>query len=169
MSKPQTTEYAPFYATYINKVGDGDIIDILKDQQQSTYNFFKSIAADKASYAYADGKWTIKQVLGHMIDTERIMTYRALRFARNDRNQLAGFDENDYVANAHHNDLELADLAEEFKLLREANLYFFKSLNTQELQRQGIASGHPINVNALIYIIAGHEQHHINIIKERYL
>lgn len=169
MSKPQPGDYAPYYDTYISKVDDGDIIDILKDQQQTTYAFFNSLAADKANHAYAEGKWTVKQVLGHMIDTERIMAYRALRFARNDKNHLPGFEQDDYVENSRHNDFELATLAEEFKLMREVNLYLFKSLNDEEKQRVGIASNQPVSVNALMYIIAGHELHHLSIIKKLYL
>jgi uncharacterized damage-inducible protein DinB len=169
MGKPQAGDYVPYHATYISKVGEGNILDILHNQQQSTYEFFKLLPADKANYAYADGKWTVKQALGHMIDTERIMAYRALRFARNDDTPLPGFDQDDYVANSRHNEFELADLAEEFKLTRQANMYFFKSLNAEEKQRFGLASGNRVTVNALLYIIAGHELHHICIIKERYL
>ncbi|EHQ26838.1 DinB family protein [Mucilaginibacter paludis] len=168
MAKPITGEYAPVHETYISKVGEGDIIEILKSQQESTYAFFKNRPTHKATYAYAEGKWTVKQVLGHMIDTERIMTYRALRIARNDATPLPGFEQDDYVANSRHNDFDLMDMAEEFKLLRQVNLYFFKSLNNEEKQRAGLASNYSVTVNALLYIIAGHEAHHLQILKERY-
>ncbi|MEO6522554.1 MAG: DinB family protein [Mucilaginibacter sp.] len=168
MAKPQPGDYVPYHQIYIGKVGDGNIVDILQSQQQSTYEFLKSIPADKAQYAYADGKWTVKQCIGHMTDTERVMAYRALRFARNDNTALPGFDQDDYVANSRHNNFELADLIEEFRLTREANMYFFKSLNAEEKQRFGLASGNRVTVNALLYIIAGHELHHIQIFKERY-
>lgn len=169
MDRPQPADYVSFHATYINKIGDGNILDILLSQQESTYQFFKSLPADKIDYAYAEGKWTIKQVLGHIIDTERIMTYRALRFARNDDTALAGFEQDDYVLNSRHNQFAMEDLNEEFRLLRMANMHFFKSLNDEEKQRFGLASGNRVTVNALLYIIAGHVQHHLTILKERYL
>jgi hypothetical protein len=169
MAKPHTSEYVPFHETYISKIADGDIIDILKEQQESTFNFFTGLPADKAGYAYAEDKWTIKQVLGHLIDTERIMAYRAMRFARNDSTGLPGFDQDEYVAHARHNDFELNDLAEEFKQLRKTNLFLFRSLNHQEKQRSGLANNNRVTVNALLYIIAGHELHHLHILKERYL
>jgi len=168
MSKPQPGDYVPFHETYIGKVGDGNIIDILQSQQANTYAFLKSIPADKANYAYADGKWTVKQCIGHMTDTEKIMTYRALRFARNDDTPLPGFDQDEYILNSRHNDFELADLIEEFKLTRQANMYFFKSLNAEEKQRFGLASGNRVTVNALLYVIAGHELHHLQLFKDRY-
>lgn len=169
MAKPQPGDYVPFHETYIGKVGEGNILDILQNQQESTYAFLKQIPADKADYAYAEGKWTVKQCIGHMIDTEHVMAYRALRFARNDDTPLPGFDQDEYVANSRHNDFELADLIEEFKLTRQANMYFFKSLNAEEKQRFGLASGNRVTVNALLYIIAGHELHHLLLFKERYM
>ena len=169
MDRPQPGDYVSFHSTYINKIGDGDILDILLSQQENTYRFFKSLPADKADYAYADGKWTIKQVLGHLIDTERIMTYRALRFARNDQTPLAGFEQDDYVLNSRHDQFTMDDLNEEFRLLRMANMYFFKSLNDEEKHRFGLASNNRVTVNALLYIIAGHVQHHLTILNERYL
>jgi len=169
MGRPLTGDYVPFHETYISKVGDGNIVDILQNQQESTYQFLKAIPEDKAGYAYAEGKWTVKQCIGHMTDTERVMAYRAMRFARNDDTELPGFDQDEYVANSRHNEFELADLIEEFRLTRMANLYFYKSLNPEEKQRFGLASGNRVTVNALLYIIAGHELHHLQIFKERYL
>jgi hypothetical protein len=169
MNKPKPEEYVPFYATYISKVGNGDIIKILEEQMNSTYELAISISADKAAYAYAPGKWTIKEVWGHMADTERVMAYRALRFARNDSSDLQGFDQDDYMAYSRFNERTLDDLAEEFKTLRQANLYLLKNLNSDEKKRGGLANGNHVTVNALLYIIAGHEHHHIGILKERYL
>jgi hypothetical protein len=168
-NKPGPEEYVPFYNTYISKVGSGDIIKILEEQMESTYQLAKSIAADKEEYAYAPDKWTIKQVWGHMADTERVMAYRLLRFARNDSLELQGFDQDDYMTNSRFNDRTLGDLAEEFKALRKANMYLLKNLNAEEKQRGGLANGNYVTVNALLYIIAGHEHHHIQIVKERYL
>jgi len=169
MNRPQTGDYAPYYDTYISKIGDGDIIDILTRQQTEINDFLKAIPQDKALYAYADGKWTVKQNIGHLIDTERIMAYRLLRFARNDNNELMGFEQDDYIANSRFNDMELNDLIDEFYYVRKANLYLFKSLNAEEKKRGGIASKNRVTVNALLYIIAGHAEHHMRILKERYL
>ncbi len=169
MNRPQPDEYSTFNATYIDKIGDGDIISILGHQQENTWHFLKSIPEEKGEYAYAEGKWTIKEVVGHMIDTERIMAYRLLRFARNDASELKGFEQDDYVANARFNSFQMDDLADELMLLRKTNLYLFKTLNNEEKTRRGMANGNPVSVNALLYIIAGHELHHINILKDRYL
>jgi hypothetical protein len=170
MNRPEPHEYAPFYNTYISKIGDDDIVDFLVKQHTGVTNFLKSIPSDKAGYAYAEGKWTIKQAIGHMIDTERVMTYRLLRFSRADKdNALTGFDQDAYIANSRFNELDMGDLIDEFYHLRKANLYLFKSLTDEAKARGGIASTFPITVNALLYIIAGHVEHHIQIIKERYL
>jgi uncharacterized damage-inducible protein DinB len=169
MSRPLAGDYVPFHATYIDKIGDDSIIDILQSQQESTYAFLKTIPEDKGTYAYAEGKWTVKQCIGHMTDTERVMAYRAMRFARNDDTELPGFDQDEYVLNSRHDDFELAHLIEEFRQTRIANMYFFKSLNAEEKQRFGLASGNRVTVNALLYIIAGHELHHLLLFKERYL
>jgi uncharacterized damage-inducible protein DinB len=169
MGKPLQSEYVSFHETYIMKVGDGDIISILQNQQESTYRFLTNIPAEKGAYAYAESKWTVKQTIGHMTDTERIMAYRLLRFARLDETPLPGFDQDTYVNNSHHKNAELADLIEEFYLVRKGNMFLFKSLNETEKLRSGLASGNMVTVNALLYIIAGHENHHLQILKERYL
>jgi uncharacterized damage-inducible protein DinB len=163
-------EYAPFYANYVSKaVAQGDILQTLTRLQETTYSFFESIGEDKANYAYAEGKWTIKQLVGHMIDAERVFAYRVLCFSRGDENALPGFDENAYVERADLSSRTLQELAQEFKALRGANLYLFHSLNEKQLLYTGIASGNPVSVRALLYITAGHELHHLDIIKERYL
>jgi uncharacterized damage-inducible protein DinB len=169
MPKPQPHEYASFNPAYIANVGDNDVISALENQLAITCNLFSTLPPGKADYAYDTGKWTLKEVLGHMADTERIMSYRLLRFARNDGAELRGFNENDYVANARFATREMSDLLEEYVLVRKANLHLFKSLNDDEKQRSGIANGKPVTVNALLYVIAGHELHHIDIIKQRYL
>jgi uncharacterized damage-inducible protein DinB len=129
----------------------------------------KQIPEEKAGFAYAEGKWTIIELLGHMLDTERIMAYRALRIARNDSTPLPGFEENDYVANAHFADRSLDSMREEFEYLRKANLFLIKSFNETEFSRVGISNDKPISVKALVFIIAGHLNHHIRILNERYL
>ncbi|MNI54055.1 DinB superfamily protein [compost metagenome] len=124
--------------------------------------------ADKADYAYAEGKWTLKEMLGHMIDTERVFAFRITCFARKEQQPLPGFDEDDYVLNAHFAERELEDLIEEFAALRKANLYLFKSLNEDDLNKKGIASGREINVRSILFIVGGHVIHHVGVLKERY-
>ena len=168
MNRPQADEFAPYYATYIDTVSE-NVLGELEHQVTSFPKFLKLISDEKAYYAYAEGKWTVKEVVGHMIDTERIMAYRALRIARNDTTPLASFEENEYVANAAFNDRSLQSLSEEFAALRTSNVYFFKSLTNEEYDRQGTASGKTVSVRALLYIIVGHVNHHWHIIEERYL
>ncbi len=168
MNRPQPEEYPVFYKGYIDTVSENVLVE-LEQQIEAFPAFLRGLTEDKGSFAYAEGKWTIKELLGHVIDTERIMAYRTLRIARNDSAPLAGFDENDYVANAHFADRSIDSLAEEFAQLRRANMHLFKSLNETELGRMGISNGKPISVKALVYIIAGHLNHHRRIIEERYL
>lgn len=168
MNRPQPEEYPVFYKGYIDTVSENVLVE-LEHQIEAFPAFLRGLTEDKGSFAYAEGKWTIKELLGHVIDTERIMAYRTLRIARNDSTPLAGFEENDYVANAHFADRSIDSLAEEFAQLRRANMHLFKSLNETELGRMGISNGKSISVKALVYIIAGHLNHHRRIIEERYL
>jgi hypothetical protein len=166
MNRPQPNEYPIWGETYISKV-DGDIFDLLNHQIESVPQVFIR-NADKENYAYAEGKWTLKEMLGHIIDTERILVYRLTCFARNEKQALPGFDEDEYVLNANFANRDLEDLINEFTALRKANLYLFKSLSLEELDRKGIASGREINVKSILFIVGGHIQHHLGILKERY-
>lgn len=168
MNPPQTQEYPIWYKSYIEQIKT-NIMEVLEEQVSTVPTFINSIPIDKGSYAYAPGKWTIKQLLGHVIDTERIMVYRLTCFARGEQEALPGFDENAYVAHAHFDDRTLQSLAEELSTLRKANLFLIKSFNEDELNKIGNANGSNISVRALVFILAGHVAHHINIIKERYL
>ena len=168
MKPPQAEEFPIFYKGYVDTVSD-DVLAELEQQIESFSALLRSIPAEKASFAYAEGKWTIKELAGHVIDTERIMAYRALRIARNDATPLPGFEENDYVANAHFADRSLENLADEFAALRKANMYLIRSLNDIEIDRSGISNEKPISVRALIFIMAGHVNHHAAILKQRYL
>jgi uncharacterized damage-inducible protein DinB len=171
ITKPHPDEYAPFYANYVAlaEQNSGNILQTLAALQHSTFQNFSSITADKQDYAYADGKWTIKQLLSHMIDAERIFAYRVLCILRSDQTPLPGFDENTYVNNTDLNNRTLADLAAEFKVVREANLHLYNSITDKQSMFTGTASDSRVSVRALLYIIAGHELHHLNILKERYL
>jgi hypothetical protein len=168
MKPPQAEEFPIFYKGYVDTVSD-DVLAELEQQIESFSALLKNVPKEKASFAYAEGKWTIKELAGHVIDTERIMAYRALRIGRNDATPLPGFEENDYVANAHFEDRSLESLAEEFAALRKANMYLIRSLNAIEIDRSGISNEKPISVRALIYIMAGHVNHHSAILKQRYL
>lgn len=167
MNLPQTHEYPVWYEPYISLV-DQDVMRILKKQATDFPDFLKGLSK-KGDYAYAPGKWTIKQMVGHIIDSERVFSYRLTCFARGEIHGLPGFDENEYVDNAHFQDRTLSSLAEEFNLLRSANLFLFKSLTEKELNRSGIASERQITVRALLFVIAGHLMHHVQVIKDRYL
>lgn len=167
MNRPQTHEYPVWAEQYISLV-EGDIMDLLKRQASEFADFINSLV-EKADYAYAPGKWTIKELIGHLIDSERVFSYRVTCFARGENHALPGFDEEEYAANAHFQDRSLLSLSEEFALLRKANLYLFSSLNEKELNRSGTAAERQITVRALLFVIAGHIIHHTQIIKSRYL
>ncbi|KQR71936.1 DinB family protein [Pedobacter sp. Leaf176] len=166
MNRPRPDDYPTWGATYISKV-DGDIIEILEEQVFSIPVLFES-NKEKENFAYAEGKWTLKEVLGHIIDCERIFAYRMTCFARNEQQHLPGFEEDDYVSNARFTERNYEDMIEEFAALRKANLYFFKSLNESELDRKGVASGREITVKSILFIVAGHIIHHAGVLKERY-
>lgn len=168
INRPNPDEYSEYAGRYVNLVGNEPILEILERQKEESYKLFTSLNADKAAYAYADGKWTIKQVVGHMADTERVFAYRALVFSR-ESITLPGFDQDVYMEQATFNSRPLEDLANELKTVRESSLYLFRSLTEQQSIQKGIASGSPFSVRAYAYMIAGHEMHHWNILKERYL
>jgi len=167
MNRPQIEDYPQWYKRYIDLV-DGDVLEILTTQAEAFAQFVNS-HADKADYAYAPGKWTIKEMFGHIIDTERIMVFRLTCFARGEKAAIPGFDEDQYVINAHFKDRNLESLCEEFVTLRKSNLFLLKSLNEEELNRVGNANGNEISVRSLVFILAGHVMHHQNVIVERYL
>ena len=168
-ARPSATEYAPYYERYISLVPEGDIIQILGQQLEETLRLLGGISESQAASRYAPGKWSIKELVGHVIDSERLFACRALRFARNDKAALAGFDQDEYVKNGGFDDRKLADLAEEFSHVRRANMLLFASLGEETRGRRGIANEVEVSVRALLYIIAGHERHHAEILKTRYL
>jgi uncharacterized damage-inducible protein DinB len=171
ITKPQPDEYAPFYANYVAlaEKENENILQTLAALQQSTFQTFSSVNLEKEDYAYAEGKWTIKQLLSHMIDAERIFAYRVLRLLRGDQTPLPGLDENAYVSNTNLTNQAFTNLAAEFKAVREANLYLFNTITDEQSLLTGTASNSKISVRALMYIIAGHELHHLKVLKERYL
>ena len=166
--RPAPDEYAPYYGKYIERVADGDVVNALRSQVGGTLAFLRAIPESKAGHRYAEGKWSIREVVGHLSDAERIFAYRALRFARNDNTALPGFDENAFVANARFDDRTLASLVDEFAAVRAATIAQFDAFFPEEWMRSGTASGKLMSVRALAWVCAGHELHHLGILKERY-
>ncbi len=167
--RPNTNEYGAYYQGYIDKVPAGTIVDNLKKSIAETKAVILTIPESKSDYAYADGKWTIKELLCHVIDVERVMSYRAVSVARNDRTALPGFDHDNYAVESNANERTIANLMEEFEAVRMATILQFQHFTDEMLVRIGTASNHPISTRALAFIIIGHETHHMQILKERYL
>ena len=167
--RPDATEYSPYFGRYIALVPDGDLLETLARQLDETAWLLRGVTERGGDFRYADGKWSIKEVVGHLADTERIFAYRALRFARGDGTPLPGFDENLFVANARFTERTLADLMAELRAVRAATIALFSGLAPDELERRGVANGQPMSVRAAAYNIAGHERHHVAILRERYL
>ena len=169
IARPDTDENAPYYGTYIAKVPDGDLRSMLSSQLAETLALIRSIPESQGGHRYAPDKWSIREVLGHLADGERIFSYRALRIARGDATPLPGFEQNDYVPAGGFDARTLRDLADELAAIRQATIHLFAHLDQAALARRGTASGKSVSVRALAYIIAGHELHHVGILKNRYL
>ncbi|HEX9960929.1 MAG TPA: DinB family protein [Pyrinomonadaceae bacterium] len=169
MSRPEKNEYAEYYETYVSLVEETDIVSALQHQLSEMENLFAEITEEKGAYAYAEGKWSIKQLVGHMIDGERIFSYRALRISRSDLTPIEGFEQDGYIENANFNAAKLSDLLDEFALVRRANILLFKNLTAGAWSRTGTASDAEVSVRALAYIMVGHFRHHANVLKTRYL
>ena len=169
IARPEEGEYLPYYGKYISLVPDGDLLETLRGQIAETLALLRAIPEARASHRYAPGKWSIKEVVGHMADVERVMAYRALRVARDDKTPLPGFDENAYVPAANFERRSLASLANELAQVRSATIAFLETLDAVAAARQGTANNAPISARALAYIIAGHERHHVALLRERYL
>ena len=162
-------EYSAYFATYINIVGNVELLEELEISLHDFIRFCQNIPMDKFDYRYAEGKWTIKEIIQHIIDAERIFSYRALRISRNDKTPLSGFNENDYVDNTNGNSRSLQELLTEMAVVRQSTLSLFKSFSYEQLLRFGIASNNEISVRAIGFIIIGHQKHHQKIFEERYL
>lgn len=162
-------EYAGFFSTYIKNLNSINLIEELEISLHEFIKFVQNIPMDKFDYRYAEGKWTIKEIIQHIIDTERIFSYRALRISRNDKTPLPGFDENEYVDNSSGNKRSLQDLLTEMAVVRQSTLSLFKSFSNEQLLRIGTVSNNQISVRAIGFIIIGHQNHHRKIFEERYL
>lgn len=169
MLRPEKNEYGEWYAGYVSLVSEEDIVAALSSQIGEFEQLAESINEEKGAFAYADGKWSIKELLGHLNDGERIFAYRALRIARGDQTPLSGFEQDDYIATGLFNSRTIADLIDEFVLLRRSNLKIFNNLEDSAWMRTGTASENTISVRAIAYIMCGHVRHHVNILRARYL
>ena len=167
--KPEKDEFLPYYARYIDLVGSGDVLSTLTRQMAETQALLRSLPSSVSTYRYAPGKWSVNEVIGHIIDSERIFASRAQRFARNDATPLPGFEQDDYVRNATFDSYPLVELASELASLRESTVFLFRHLSDDAWMRRGIANGAEVSVRALAYIIAGHELHHREMLQARYL
>jgi hypothetical protein len=168
MKKPNKDEYALFYHTYVEKTPDGDIVKSMNKQITEVKRIFKNVSKKQSEYRYSPDKWSVKEVLGHIIEAERVLSYRMLRFARNDGKDLHGFDENEYIRQANYSEIKLADLVEEFCALRASNVMMLKNFSEAMSLRTGTANGNKFSVRALAYVMYGHVNHHLKILKERY-
>jgi DinB superfamily len=168
ISPPEPNEYAPYYGRYISLISEQNILATLEAQAQETTALLSAHREPDGDLRYAPGKWSVKEVCGHLGDTERIFAYRALRIARADRTPLAGFEQDDYVRNGPFGGCHLADLVDDLARVRQATLSLFRSLDQAAWRGRGVASNHEVSVRAIAYIIAGHELHHRRILEERY-
>ena len=169
MNRPEPTEYAPYYEGYVSKVADGDIATTLAAQADEIKTLLAGVPEEKGTLAYAEGKWTMKELLSHIIDGERIFSYRALRISRGDKTALEGFEQDDYIATSNANNRTFADLVDEFVLERQANIHMARNISAMGSEQMGTASDNPVSARAVLYIMAGHVRHHLDILKTRYL
>jgi hypothetical protein len=167
--RPIKGDYNDYYQQYIDLVDGDDVIKILEENNKYAQNILNSFPQSKGNYRYAEGKWTIKEVVGHLMDTERVFCYRALAIARGEKKQLPGFDQNEYVLSGKFCSRPLYELTYEYRLLRESTILLFKSFEESVLQNRGNANGSDVTVLAIMFMTAGHEKHHLNVLKERYI
>jgi hypothetical protein len=169
ISKPNEVELTTYFKSYINLVEENELIEALENQLQMIIDLFSSIQFEQENYQYEIGKWTIKELLQHIIDSERIFNYRALRFSRKDHTELAGYDDNDFINNSNCKNRTLDDLIQEFKIVRQSTIYLFQSMNSNSIDFKGKANRNEITSRIIGWMIAGHSTHHCQILKERYL
>ncbi|HKK74609.1 MAG TPA: DinB family protein [Saprospiraceae bacterium] len=167
--RPTPEEYHPFYKNYVQKVPEGDFLRVFEAESKDTEALLASLSGAQWNYSYAPGKWTLKELIVHMLDSERVFCYRALRIARGDTTRLPGFEQDDYIPTSEANDRSGDRILEEWKALRASTLVFLSNLTPAMIERQGTASGATVSVRALGYMTLGHELHHRAIIKDRYL
>jgi uncharacterized damage-inducible protein DinB len=169
ISRPEPAEYNPYYEQYISLVKGDDLVATLQKQAQETRDLLSRVSAEKAEFRYAPGKWSVKEVLGHMNDAERIMSYRVLRIARGDQTPIEGFEQDDYIAGGNFGRRTIDDLLQEFMTIRNATIQLIRHLDAETSERRGTANNKPVSARAIVYVIAGHELHHRKILQEKYL
>ena len=167
--RPAPSEYAPYYARYVDRIPEGDLAVILQQQGAEIVTLLGGLSEEQGDFRYAPGKWCIKELVGHVTDAERVFSYRALRFSRGDQTELAGFDENQWTPNSGATGRTLRDLTSEFAAVRQATIALVRSLTEEQAVRSGVASGYSVTVRGQLYIIAGHAAHHVAVLRERYL
>jgi hypothetical protein len=166
--KPASNDYGSWYAGYVSLVPEDDILSAIEQQSSETQKLLASLDETRGAHRYAEGKWSVKEVIGHLTDSERVFGYRALCIARGEQTSLPGFDENEYMQNANFDEWRLGDLAELYAVTRRANIVMFRNLPEDAWSRRGVANETPVTVNAIAYIIVGHERHHLKVLRERY-
>jgi hypothetical protein len=168
MTRPLESEYAPYYHGYVAHVGEEEILPVLRSQLDHLDVLLGQVTPERETYAYAEGKWSIRELVGHLIDGERVFGYRAFCIARGENQDLPGFEQNDYIAAARYYSIDLEDLLSELRLLRLANLAFMRNLDESAWARVGTANDAQVSVRALAFIMAGHVRHHMGVLRERY-
>ena len=169
IARPAASEHPPYFETYLAKLPTGDLLEILESQWEELGCLLEELDDDAADFRYAEGKWSVKEVLGHLLDAERIFMYRLLCIARGEQASLPGFDENAYVANGGFQARPLEALLEEYDLVRGSTLALLRGLEEEAFTRMGTSNKNPVSVRALAWLLAGHELHHMTVLKERYL
>ena len=168
-ARPEPNEYASYYERYVSKVPDADLLETLERQCAETLALLRALPEERGAHRYEPGKWSIKQLVGHLSDGERLFSYRALSIARGDRAPLPGMEQDEWMAGVDFDARTLADLADEFEAVRASTLHLLRHLSPEAWARRGTASDNEVTVRALAYIIAGHEAHHVGVLRERYL
>ena len=168
IGRPAAGEYAPYFDRYVSRVPEDDALPVLERQRAELRAAFSGVSEAKGGFRYAPGKWSVRELLGHVIDTERIFAYRALCIARGETAPLPGFEQDPYVANAGHDRWTVAELLEDFDAVRRANVALLSHLDEAAVGRIGTSSGHPTSVRAIAYILAGHVRHHLGVLAEKY-
>jgi len=169
VARPAPSEHIEYYARYIDLVPDGDLLGQLERQCKQTVTLLSGISPKQSQFRYAPGKWSVREVIGHVSDAERVFAYRALTFARADATALPAFDENAWASASNAGERSLGDVVKEFEAVRGATLAMFRGFNEEQFARSGMANNNRISVRALAYVIAGHERHHVKILQEKYL
>jgi hypothetical protein len=168
MSRPQESEYAPYYQSYVGHVTEDEILPAMRSQVDALDLLLDRVTPERETYAYAEGKWSVREIIGHLIDGERVFGYRALCIARGETQDLPGFDEKAYMPNAPYASIDLEDLLSEFRLVRLSNIAMLRNLDEAAWTRMGMANGAPVSVRALAFIMVGHVRHHMGVLREQY-